>query len=147
VHNTYFTLPVLFAMLSNHYSFLWSHKYNWVVLVLMMLGGAAIRQFFVLRHGWKLGRNRNPLPYALVGRGRHRGHHRVAEARRRGHRVPRRAKRPRATPGAEGARAALLHVPRRAGADEERARRLARAGEAARRRRSTSRPWSPRSCR
>ncbi len=67
VHNTYFTLPVIFAMLSNHYSFLWSHAQNWVVLILMMFGGAAIRQFFVMRHGHKLGRNANPLPYALVG--------------------------------------------------------------------------------
>jgi len=67
VHNTYFTLPVLFAMLSNHYSFTWSHPQNWLVLILMMLAGAAIRQFFVLRHGYKLGRNRHPLGYALVG--------------------------------------------------------------------------------
>ncbi|HYD77800.1 urate hydroxylase PuuD [Ramlibacter sp.] len=67
VHNTYFTLPVLLAMLSNHYSFLWNHPRNWLVLVLLMAAGAAIRQFFVLRHGWKLGRNRHPLPYALVG--------------------------------------------------------------------------------
>lgn len=67
VHNTYFTLPVLFAMLSNHYSFTWSHPQNWLVLILMMLAGAAIRQFFVLRHGYKLGRNRHPLAYALVG--------------------------------------------------------------------------------
>ncbi len=67
VHNTYFTLPVLFAMLSNHYSFTWSHPHNWVVLVMMMFAGAAIRQFFVLRHGWKLWRNRHPLPYAVVG--------------------------------------------------------------------------------
>jgi uncharacterized membrane protein len=67
VHNTYFTLPVLFSMLSNHYSFTWSHPQNWLVLILMMFAGAAIRQFFVMRHGWKLGRNRHPLPYALVG--------------------------------------------------------------------------------
>jgi uncharacterized membrane protein len=67
VHNTYFTLPVLFAMLSNHYSFTWSHPQNWLVLILMMLAGAAIRQFFVLRHGYKLGRNRHPFAYALVG--------------------------------------------------------------------------------
>jgi Predicted membrane protein len=67
VHNTYFTLPVVFAMLSGHYSFLWSHPQNWLVLVLMMFAGASIRQFFVLRHGYKLGRNRHPLPYALVG--------------------------------------------------------------------------------
>lgn len=67
VHNTYFTLPVIFAMLSNHYSFLWSHAQNWLVLIIMMFAGAAIRQFFVMRHGYKLGRNPNPLPYALVG--------------------------------------------------------------------------------
>jgi uncharacterized membrane protein len=67
VHNTYFTLPVLFAMLSNHYSFTWGHRHNWLVLVLMMVAGAAIRQFFVLRHGWKLGRNRHPFPYVLTG--------------------------------------------------------------------------------
>ena len=67
VHNTYFTLPVLFAMLSNHYSFTWSHPQNWLVLIVMMLAGALIRQFFVMRHGYKLGRNRHPLPYALVG--------------------------------------------------------------------------------
>ncbi len=67
VHNTYFTLPVLFAMLSNHYSFTWSHPQNWLVLIIMMLAGALIRQFFVMRHGYKLGRNRHPLPYALVG--------------------------------------------------------------------------------
>jgi len=67
VHNTYFTLPVLFAMLSNHYSFTWSHPQNWLVLILMMFSGAAIRQFFVMRHGYKLGRNRHPIGYALVG--------------------------------------------------------------------------------
>lgn len=67
VHNTYFTLPVLFAMLSGHYSFTWSHPQNWLVLIVMMLAGAAIRQFFVLRHGYKLGRNSHPLPYAMVG--------------------------------------------------------------------------------
>lgn len=67
VHNTYFTLPVLFAMLSGHYSFTYTHPQNWLVLIAMMFAGAAIRQFFVMRHGFKLGRNPNPLPYALVG--------------------------------------------------------------------------------
>ena len=33
----------------------------------MMTAGALIRQFFVMRHGFKLGRNANPLPYALAG--------------------------------------------------------------------------------
>jgi uncharacterized membrane protein len=67
VHNTYFTLPVLFAMLSNHYSFLYTHAYNWLVLFFMMLGGALIRQFFVQRHGYHHGRARHPWPWALAG--------------------------------------------------------------------------------
>jgi len=67
VHNTYFTLPVLFAMLSNHYSFTYAHAYNWVFLIAIMFAGAAIRQFFVMRHGYKLGRNPHPWKYAAVG--------------------------------------------------------------------------------
>ncbi len=67
VHNTYFTLPVLFAMLSGHYSFTFNHPQNWLVLIGMMFAGAAIRQFFVMRHGYLLGRNGNPLAYALAG--------------------------------------------------------------------------------
>ncbi len=50
VHNTYFTLPVIFAMLSNHYSLLSGAPMNWLVLLLMMLAGVVIRQFFLLRH-------------------------------------------------------------------------------------------------
>ena len=67
VHNTYFTLPVIFSMLSNHYSFLYTHENHWVILVLMMLSGALIRQFFVQRHGYHLGRAKNPLPFAVAG--------------------------------------------------------------------------------
>jgi uncharacterized membrane protein len=67
VHNTYFTLPVLFAMLSNHYSFTYTHPQNWLILIGLMFAGAAIRQFFVLRHGFKLGRNPHPWKYAAVG--------------------------------------------------------------------------------
>ena len=67
VHNTYFTLPVIFAMLSNHYSFLYTHEHRWVLLFVMMFAGALIRQFFVQRHGYHLGRAKNPLPFAVVG--------------------------------------------------------------------------------
>jgi uncharacterized membrane protein len=67
VHNTYFTLPVLFAMLSNHYSFTYAHPQNWLVLIAIMFAGAAIRQFFVMRHGFKLGRNPHPWKYAAIG--------------------------------------------------------------------------------
>jgi len=67
VHNTYFTLPVIFAMLSNHYSFLYTHELRWMLLFVMMLAGALIRQFFVQRHGYHLGRAQNPWPFAAVG--------------------------------------------------------------------------------
>ena len=67
MHNTYFTLPVLFAMLSNHYSFIYSHPQRWLILLGLMLAGALIRLFFVQRHGYKLGRVGNPWPYAAAG--------------------------------------------------------------------------------
>jgi uncharacterized membrane protein len=50
VHNTYFTLPVLFVMISNHYPMTYSHSRGWLVLGVIMLAGVLIRQFFVLRH-------------------------------------------------------------------------------------------------
>ncbi len=50
VHNTYFTLPVLFVMISNHYPMTYSHPQGWLVLILIMLAGVLIRQYFVLRH-------------------------------------------------------------------------------------------------
>ncbi len=51
VHNTYFTLPVLFIMISNHYPMTYSHQQGWLVLGFIMMAGVLIRQFFVMRHG------------------------------------------------------------------------------------------------
>ena len=51
VHNTYFTLPVIVAMLSNHYGWLYQGPNNWLVLVLLMLAGALIRHSFVVLLG------------------------------------------------------------------------------------------------
>jgi uncharacterized membrane protein len=67
VHNTYFTLPVLVAMLSNHYGWLTNGAHNWVVLVLVMLAGALIRHFFVARHKAKVQGVTPPWGYAAVG--------------------------------------------------------------------------------
>jgi uncharacterized membrane protein len=50
VHNTYFTLPVLIAMLSNHYGMLYAGVHNWAVLVLLMAVGVLVRTWFVKRH-------------------------------------------------------------------------------------------------
>lgn len=67
VHNTYFTLPVLFAMLSNHYGWAYSHPHNWLVLVLIMLAGALIRQFFVARHKTEVAGKPAPWGWAVAG--------------------------------------------------------------------------------
>jgi uncharacterized membrane protein len=50
VHNTYFTLPVLFTMLSNHFALTFGARYNWLVLISMSAAGLLIRAYFVSRH-------------------------------------------------------------------------------------------------
>ncbi len=67
VHNTYFTLPVLIAMLSNHYGWLYAGKANWLVLVLLMLAGALIRHSFVARHKANVEGKRVPWEHAAIG--------------------------------------------------------------------------------
>jgi uncharacterized membrane protein len=67
VHNTYFTLPVIVAMLSNHYGWLYSGKHNWIVLVLLMLAGALIRHSFVARHKAHVEHRRTPWEHAVAG--------------------------------------------------------------------------------
>ena len=62
VHNTYFTLPVLFVMTSNHYAMAYGHEYNWLILIGISLAGALIRIFFVARHKGTA----SPLPVVLA---------------------------------------------------------------------------------
>lgn len=62
VHNTYFTLPVLFVMISNHYAATYGHEYNWLILVALSVAGALIRVFFVARHKGQA----SPLPLAVA---------------------------------------------------------------------------------
>jgi uncharacterized membrane protein len=50
VHNNYFTLPVLFIMISNHYASTYGHPQAWAVLMLMAAAGVSIRHFFNRRH-------------------------------------------------------------------------------------------------
>jgi uncharacterized membrane protein len=50
VHNTYFTLPVLLAMIANHYAMTWGARHAWLVLVALSLAGALVRVWFVVRH-------------------------------------------------------------------------------------------------
>jgi uncharacterized membrane protein len=67
VHNTYFTLPVIVAMLSNHYGWLYQGEHNWVVLVGLMLAGALIRHSFVARHKAQVQGRRTPWEHAVAG--------------------------------------------------------------------------------
>jgi len=54
-------------MLSNHYGMLYSHRWNWVILVLLMLGGALIRHFFVARHKTHVKGKPAPWGWAAAG--------------------------------------------------------------------------------
>jgi uncharacterized membrane protein len=53
VHNNYFTLPVLVAMLSSHFSFASGRRLGWLVLVALMVLGALVRHFYNRRHAGK----------------------------------------------------------------------------------------------
>ena len=50
VHNNYFTLPVLFIMVSNHYASTYNHQWNWAILMLISAAGVVIRHFFNRKH-------------------------------------------------------------------------------------------------
>lgn len=50
VHNNYFTLPVLFIMISNHYAMTYRNEHAWAVLAVIMAAGVLIRHFFNLKH-------------------------------------------------------------------------------------------------
>lgn len=62
VHNTYFTLPVVFLMLANHYPALFTNAHAWQLMVLFLFAGALIRQFFVLMHAGHI-----KLAYPAIG--------------------------------------------------------------------------------
>jgi len=50
VHNTYFTLPVLFLMISNHYPMTYANGNGWWILAVLAAVGVLVRRFFVLSH-------------------------------------------------------------------------------------------------
>jgi len=50
IHNNYFTLPVLFLMISNHYPMTYGHDHAWLIMMAMLLLAAFVRHFFNLRH-------------------------------------------------------------------------------------------------
>jgi uncharacterized membrane protein len=59
LHNNYFTLPVLFVMVSNHFPSTFSHSQPWLVLAAITLGTAGLKHWLNLREkhqpsGWVL---------------------------------------------------------------------------------------------
>ncbi len=54
LHNNYFTLPVLFVMISNHFPSTFGYEYPWVVLAIISLGTAGVKHYLNLREKGQL---------------------------------------------------------------------------------------------
>ncbi|MDZ4796257.1 MAG: urate hydroxylase PuuD [Bacteroidota bacterium] len=54
IHNNYFTLPVLFVMVSNHFPSTFSHQYQWIMLAAISIGSAGIKHWLNLREQGRL---------------------------------------------------------------------------------------------
>ncbi len=54
LHNNYFTLPVLFVMISNHFPSTFGYKYPWLVLLIITLGTAGVKHYLNLKEKGQL---------------------------------------------------------------------------------------------
>ena len=54
LHNNYFTLPVLFVMISNHFPTTFGFEQPWLVLVIITLGTAGVKHYLNLREKGQL---------------------------------------------------------------------------------------------
>ena len=45
-HNNYLTLPVIFMMISTHYPVVFGHDWSWLVVALVLVLGAVVREYF-----------------------------------------------------------------------------------------------------
>lgn len=48
LHNNYFTLPVVFIMISNHFPSTFGHSWNWLILMVMVVASAGIKHYWNL---------------------------------------------------------------------------------------------------
>ena len=53
MHNNYFTLPVVFIMISNHFPSTFGHPYNWAILGGLILLSAGLRHYLNLQEKGK----------------------------------------------------------------------------------------------
>ena len=49
LHNNYFTLPVLFVMVSNHFPSTFGYQYPWLILAIISIGAAGVKHYLNLR--------------------------------------------------------------------------------------------------
>ena len=63
-HNNYLTLPVLFAMISNHYPMTFGHRWNWLIFAGVIVVGGVVRHFF---NAWNAGRGALWWPWPVAG--------------------------------------------------------------------------------
>jgi uncharacterized membrane protein len=54
IHNNYMTFPLLFIMLSTHFPSASSNGLNWLVLIVVMVGGSGVRHFMNVRYAGKV---------------------------------------------------------------------------------------------
>ncbi|WP_227990667.1 urate hydroxylase PuuD [Flavisolibacter ginsenosidimutans] len=54
LHNNYFTLPVLFVMVSNHFPSTFSYGQPWLILMIVSLGAAGIKHYLNLKERGQL---------------------------------------------------------------------------------------------
>lgn len=54
LHNNYFTLPVLFVMISNHFPSTFGSEYPWLILAIISLGTAGVKHYLNLREKGQL---------------------------------------------------------------------------------------------
>lgn len=54
LHNNYFTLPVLFVMISNHFPSTFGNEYPWLILAIISLGVAGIKHYLNLKEKGQL---------------------------------------------------------------------------------------------
>jgi len=64
-HNNYFTLPVLFIMISNHFPSTYGSQYNWLILAALGALSVLVRHYFNTRHDSN--RFAWALPAAAIG--------------------------------------------------------------------------------
>jgi len=66
LHNNYFTLPVLFIMISNHYPMTFGHDYGWAVLAAIALVGILVRHYFNMKNQGRAKQGFILLPISFV---------------------------------------------------------------------------------